>query len=89
MLRILIAAALIVVAMAVIKDGRALEQTGVLSSCEAVAAPEGRSGYWVACRAGKLEGRPNLSRRSCESKGVEGGVEYWRCPSPIETGVSG
>ena len=86
MFRIFIAAALIVVAMVVIKDGRALEQTGLLSSCKAVAAPTGQSGFWEACRPGKLEGRPDLARRSCQSHGVAQEVEYWRCPSPIETG---
>ncbi len=86
MLRIFIAAALVVAAMAVIKDGRALEETGLLASCRTVAAPAGQTGYWEACRAGKLEGRPDLARRSCVSEGIAGGVEYWRCPSPIDSG---
>ena len=86
MFRIFVAAALIIVAMAVIKDGRALEETGLLSSCEAIAAPVGQTGFWEACRPGKLEGRPNLVRRSCQSHGVAQDVEYWRCPSPIESG---
>lgn len=86
MFRTLVAAALIVAAMVVIKDGRALEETGLLSSCEAVVAPTGQTGYWEACRPGKLEGRPDLTRRSCVSQGVAREVEYWRCPSPIDSG---
>lgn len=89
MFRIFVVAALIVVVMAVVKDGRALRETGVLSSCEAVATPPGQSGYWEACRPGRLEGRPNLTRRSCISHGVATGVEYWRCPSRIASGRTG
>jgi len=44
-----------------------------------------KDGYWEACRPGKLEGRPNLKRKSCEPVGLAGGVEYWRCPSPIDS----
>lgn len=89
MFRIIVVAALIVAAMAVIKDGRALKETGLLSSCAAVAAPIGQSGYWEACRPGKLEGRPDLARRSCVSQGVSATTEYWRCPSPIASGQAG
>jgi hypothetical protein len=85
MFRGFLAAALVVAVMVVIKDGRLLERTGVLSSCTAVAAPLGDAGYWEACRPGKLEGRPNLTRRSCTARGVAGNVEYWRCPSPVAT----
>ena len=86
MFRIFFAAALIVAAMVVIKDGRALERTGLLSSCQVVATPAGQTGYWEACRAGKLEGHPNLTRRSCVSHGIADRLEYWRCPSPIGSG---
>ena len=83
MFRALLVVALIVGVMVGIKDGRGLERTGVVSSCSAVAPPKGQTGYWHACRAGKLEGRPNLTRRSCVSHGVFGAFEYWRCPSPL------
>jgi hypothetical protein len=86
MFRTFLVVALIIAAMVVIKDGRALEETGLLSSCKTVATPVGQTGYWEACRAGKLEGHPNLTRRSCTSHGVAGRLEYWRCPSPIRSG---
>lgn len=89
MFRMLVALALIVAAMAVIKDGRALEETGLLSTCEAVLAPAGQAGFWEACSPGRLEGRPDLARRSCVSQGVAEKIEYWRCPSAIESGPSG
>ena len=89
MFRIVVVAALIVAVMATIKDGRTLEETGLLSSCKPVATPLGYNGYWEACRAGKLEGRPNLSRRSCVSQGIAQQVEYWSCPSRIASGQTG
>ena len=85
MFRGFLAAALVVVVMVVIKDGRALERTGILSSCTSIAPPLGQNGYWEACRPGKLEGRPNLTRRSCTSQVRVRDVEYWRCPSPVAT----
>jgi hypothetical protein len=86
MFRGFVAVALIVAVMVAIKDGRALRETGLVASCFAVAAPVGQSGFWEACRPGKLEGRPNLGRRSCKSAGLVGNLEYWRCPSQIESG---
>jgi hypothetical protein len=71
------------------KDGRALRDTGLIASCTAIAAPAGQEGYWEACRPGKLEGRPNLKRKSCESVGLSAGIEYWRCPSPVQSAPAG
>jgi hypothetical protein len=85
MFRVAVAAAAIVAAMILVKDRRILEHTGLLSSCTAVAAPPGDFNFWEACKPGKLEGRPNLVRRSCESVRVVGRVEYWRCPALIST----
>jgi hypothetical protein len=89
MLRAAAVVLLIVAAMVTIKDGRALRETGLIASCNAVAAPAGQNGFWEACRPGKLEGRPDLKRHSCESIGVSANVEFWRCPSPIKSGASG
>lgn len=89
MFRGLVAVVAVVGVMVAAKDGRALRETGLVSSCAAVTAPEGYAGFWEACRPGKLEGRPNLTRRSCVSAGIVAGIEYWRCPSRIATGSSG
>jgi len=77
---------LILATMVAIKDGRALRETGVIASCSTVAPPAGESGYLEACRPGKLEGRRDLKRQSCQSIGVLANIEYWRCPSPVESG---
>ena len=71
------------------KDGRALRDTGLIATCTSVSTPAGEAGYWEACRPGKLEGRPDLKRRSCEPVGLTAGVEYWRCPSPIDSASAG
>lgn len=69
--------------MVALADGRILARAGLAGSCQAVAAPAGADGSWQACRPGKLEGRPDLSRKACVSQGVSGDTEYWRCPEKI------
>lgn len=87
MFRMFLIAALIVGGMVAIKDGRPLKKTGLVATCAAVSAPPGQNGgYWEACKPGKLEGRPNLARRSCNSAGVVANIEYWRCPERIGSG---
>ncbi len=83
MLRVVIASLLVIAAMVAVKDGRLLARAGVVGSCTAVVAPEGKAGYWHSCKEGKLEGWPDLSRKSCTSAGFVGNVELWRCPTPI------
>jgi len=83
---VLLAAALIVLLMIVIKDGRALRQVGLTGGCHAVATPRGDEGTWQVCDPGKLQGTPNLSRQGCKSMKFEGGRQYWRCPAVLGTG---
>jgi hypothetical protein len=83
MLRILAFSLVVIAVMVAIKDGRMLERAGLVGSCAAVATPEGQTGFWHSCKEGRLEGRPDLSRKSCKSLGLVGSVEYWRCPTPI------
>jgi hypothetical protein len=86
LLRIILVTAAIAAGMAFIKDGRALERSGLVHTCTAVTAPAGQAGVWQACKPGKLEGRPDLTRKSCVSQGTAGEIEVWRCPTPIGTG---
>ena len=69
--------------MAVIADGRLAARAGLVGRCTAIAPPAGEDGSWQACRPGKLEGRPDLAKKSCVSQAVAGEVEYWRCPASI------
>ena len=87
-LRILLITAALAAFMLVAKDGRVLERARLTGSCSAVAAPAGDPAPWQACRSGQLEGRPDLSRRSCTSESVVGDLEYWRCPAPVVAGHS-
>jgi len=70
--------ALIFALMVVVKDGRALRMTGLTGSCQ-IAQRYADSSFLVACRAGKLDGLPDLSRRACTSAQVTPGLQYWHC----------
>jgi hypothetical protein len=35
------------------------------------------------CRAGKLEGMPDLSHRGCQSLTQNAQHQYWRCPASL------
>jgi hypothetical protein len=69
--------------MAVLADGRLLARAGLVGHCASVSTPAGDEGSWQACEPGKLEGRPNLTDKSCVSRGIQGNAEYWRCEAPI------
>lgn len=69
-------------AMVVIKDGRVLRVAGLTGSCSVVQRFSDSSEL-AACRAGKLEGRPDLSHRGCQSVGLNTTYQYWRCPAAL------
>jgi hypothetical protein len=77
--QIVVAAACIAALMAAVKDGRVLRTAGMTASCTVVTLNSDGS-QLAACRAGRLEGAPDLSRRGCTSAGTAGGTAYWRCP---------
>jgi hypothetical protein len=80
MLKPILAVAICVVAlMLVLKDGRVLRTTGLTGYCKVAQVLEDSSEL-VSCRAGKLEGAPDLSRRACRAVGTTKAVAYWRCP---------
>jgi hypothetical protein len=86
--RVFVAAVLIVVAMVLVKDGRVLRGLGLTGSCTVVAgAPDGAQS--VQCKAGKLEGWPDLSGRGCSRAGARGGLEYWHCPAALVSSPAG
>ena len=89
MLKRVVAVAICILAvMFAIKDGRVLRSVGLTGSCTAVQARTDGSEL-EACRAGKLEGRPDLSARGCTSFGVRGTLEYWRCPADLRATDAG
>lgn len=77
---IIVAAVLVFAVMLAAKDGRLPRKAGLTGSC-IVAQQQTDGGQLVACRAGVLEGRPDLSRRSCLAAGATGTYAYWRCPT--------
>jgi hypothetical protein len=76
-------AILIAVAMAVVKDGRTLRSVGLTSSCTSLRINADGSQV-AACRAGKLEGAPNLATHGCVIVGGTSTVRYWHCPATVE-----
>jgi hypothetical protein len=85
MFRIFLVAVVIASGLFAVKDGRVLKRAGLTGSCSAVATPRGQTGFWQACRPGRLEGQPDLSRRSCTAAGARGEIAYWRCPTRVES----
>lgn len=69
--------------MLVIKDGRVLRASGLTGSCTVVET-YADSTELAACKPGKLEGRPDLSRRGCTTIEVVGKVEYWHCATGFD-----
>jgi hypothetical protein len=86
--RVVVFATLVLALMVAVKDGRILSKTGLAGSCTVVQAAADGSEL-EACRAGKLEGLPDLRRQGCKDAGVSGTYEYWRCPSSVVAGANG
>jgi hypothetical protein len=82
-LKIFAVAALAALLLVGAREGRLPFTEGLVGRCTEITAPAGDAAQWQACRAGKLEGRPTLERRSCVSTGVVDEVEYWRCPADV------
>jgi hypothetical protein len=82
---IIVVAVCILAFMIAVKDGRVLHAAGLTGSCSAVASlADGE--VIEACKPGKLEGRPDLTQRSCTSAGFKDNTEYWRCPANVSSG---
>jgi hypothetical protein len=83
LLRIVLMGALIAAAMVAVKDGRLLRDAGLTGSCRSVVTRSGEYVFWQACKKGKLDGRPNLSRQGCKPVAVKNGLEWWHCPAAL------
>ena len=85
---IFVVAACILALMLVLKDGRVLKTTGLTAKCAPVSAVV-QGTVVEACKPGKLEGRPDLTKRDCITAGIAGKLEYWRCPAEIQATSAG
>jgi hypothetical protein len=85
--RVVIAGVLVLAMMIAVKDGRITREIGLAGACT-VAQTLADGSQVEACRAGKLAGRPDLTRQGCTASGVSGTYEYWRCPSPVLSDVA-
>jgi hypothetical protein len=80
---IIVIAVLVLAVMIAAKDGRLPRAAGLTASCQ-VARQASDGSQLVACRSGVLDGRPDLTKRSCTPAGTTGTYEYWRCPAGQE-----
>ena len=79
---IAVVAVCILAAMIAVKDGRLLRNAGLTATCTKVASTQ--SADVVSCRPGKLEGRPDLTKRGCKFAASVKQVAYWSCPSETQ-----
>jgi hypothetical protein len=89
MLRLWLIAMLAAALLGVARSHDVLHRTGLIGYCTAATTPAGAKGHWRVCEKGRLDGRPDLTRRSCRSRGMAGRVEYWSCPAAVERGLVG
>jgi len=88
LLKILVVGALAIGIMGAIRDGRVLKDAGLLSSCSP-ATVNGRSDPTLLnCSKGRLDGFPDMTRKSCRLISVHPNHEYWRCDAPVVSSQS-
>jgi hypothetical protein len=79
LVKIVIVAGVIVLALFASKNDWLLRRTDLMSSCRVYTTDA--DGYrWETCHSGEFDGRPNLSVHGCTSQGDRGPIEYWACP---------
>jgi hypothetical protein len=83
LLKILVAGALLIGVMAVIRDGRVLRDAGLLSHCSPVAVNGQADPTLLGCSKGRLDGWPDMTSQSCNLIAVHPSREYWRCAAPV------
>jgi hypothetical protein len=85
MLRIWLMAMLAATVLVTVKDHDVLHRAGLFGHCTTTSAPPGAKGAWRACEKGAIDGRPDLTKKSCSREGQSGSVEYWSCPTPVRS----
>ncbi|HEU5477362.1 MAG TPA: hypothetical protein VFU64_05975 [Gaiellaceae bacterium] len=89
LLKILVVGALLIGAMAVIRDGTVLRDAGLLSSCHAVTVDGRYDPTALSCTKGRLDGFPDMTTKSCHLVSVHGKTQYWRCDAPVVSSRTG
>ena len=88
MVRIFLIGLLVAAAMYGVAQGDVLAKARLVGTCTAVPAAAVDGATWQSCRAGRLEGRPDLTKKSCTRAGFVGNAELWRCPDRVVSGHS-
>jgi hypothetical protein len=88
LLRVLVVAALAMALLVAVKNGHILKTTGLTGTC-LVARTNADGTQLEACRAGKLQGKPDLSADGCKDVGAQGPYEYWHCPAAVASQANG
>jgi hypothetical protein len=83
LLKILVVGAVVIGAMAAVKDGRVLRDAGLLSRCSAVVVNGQSDSTLLSCSKGRLDGWPDMTNKSCNLISVHPKREYWRCQAPV------
>ncbi len=81
-IRLAIFASLVIALMVGIRDGSLLKVGGLTGTCSTTYTSLDGTAL-EACRAGKLEGFPDLSKHGCTNVGERGKAEYWSCPGTL------
>lgn len=88
LLKILVVGAVLVGAMAAIKQGTVLRDAGLLSKCSTVTLNGRQEPTMLSCSKGRLDGFPDLSAKACNLISVHPNREYWRCETPVVSSQS-
>jgi hypothetical protein len=84
LLKIAMLGVAIIALMAIARDQRWPQRSGVVGTCYATAAPHSQpGGSWYACKQGVLSGFPNLEADSCTSPGIVEHQQIWHCNVPL------
>ena len=82
MLSRIVATGVLILAVMIAVQRGALNDIGLTGSCKAMQTlPDGTQ--WVACKSGKVSGRPSLDSKDCTDAGLRAKLEWWHCPAPV------
>ncbi len=88
LLKIFIVGALAIGLMVAIRDGRVLRDAGLLHTCNRVTLNGKVQPTLMSCSKGRLDGFPDLTKKSCRLLSTQRQVEYWRCVEPVVSSQS-